>query len=140
MIIAVEFDGTIVEDEYPKIGKERPFAFYILKELQNRGNEIILWTCRTGKDLDSAIQYCQNNGLIFNAINSDINASRKEIQTNSAAKVNADTYIDFHNICGIPSWNEIFWQLYPNELRTIKFKHPVKQQKNFFKRMVNKCI
>ena len=26
MIIAVDFDGTIVEHKYPKIGKEIPFA------------------------------------------------------------------------------------------------------------------
>ena len=31
MIIAVDFDGTIVEHRYPKIGEERPFAIETLK-------------------------------------------------------------------------------------------------------------
>ena len=34
MIIAVDFDGTIVEHRYPEIGKEKPFAIATLKELQ----------------------------------------------------------------------------------------------------------
>lgn len=31
MIIAVDFDGTIVEHKYPSIGKEIPFAIETLK-------------------------------------------------------------------------------------------------------------
>ena len=34
MIIAVDFDGTIVEHKYPHIGKEIPFAISTLKRLQ----------------------------------------------------------------------------------------------------------
>lgn len=33
MIIAVDFDGTIVEHKYPEIGRERPFAITTLKML-----------------------------------------------------------------------------------------------------------
>ena len=49
MIIAVDFDGTIVEHRYPKIGKEKPFAIETLKKLSAEGHRLILWTVREGK-------------------------------------------------------------------------------------------
>ena len=49
MIIAVDFDGTIVEHRFPAIGKERLFAFETLKALQRNGHLLILWTFRSGK-------------------------------------------------------------------------------------------
>ena len=33
MIIAIDFDGTVVEHKYPEIGEERPFATETLKML-----------------------------------------------------------------------------------------------------------
>ena len=67
--IAVDFDGTIVEHEYPEIGKEKLFAFQTLKELEKMGARIILWTFRSGKELDDAVEYCMKNGLEFYAVN-----------------------------------------------------------------------
>ena len=52
LIIAVDFDGTIVEDAYPKVGKEMIFAFDTLKRLQGQGHRLILWTYRCGRKLD----------------------------------------------------------------------------------------
>ena len=52
MIIAVDFDGTIVEHKYPKIGKEIPFAIATLKHLQQDGHKLILWTVRENDLLD----------------------------------------------------------------------------------------
>ena len=46
MIIAVDFDGTIVEHRYPAIGKEIPFAIDTLKKLQEEGHRLILWSER----------------------------------------------------------------------------------------------
>lgn len=43
MIIAVDFDGMIVEHKYPKIGKEKPFDIKTLKLIQERGHQLILW-------------------------------------------------------------------------------------------------
>ena len=50
--IAVDFDGTIVEHKYPEIGKEILFAIDTLKALQKQKHLLILWTYRTGKELD----------------------------------------------------------------------------------------
>ena len=44
-IIAVDFDGTVVDDKYPEIGKAKIFAFETLKQLQNDGYRLTLWTC-----------------------------------------------------------------------------------------------
>ena len=44
--LAIDFDGTIVEDAYPKIGKPNIFAFETLKKLQSEGYRLILWTYR----------------------------------------------------------------------------------------------
>ena len=48
MVIAVDFDGTIVEHRYPQIGKELPFAIAALKKLQAERHLLILWTVREG--------------------------------------------------------------------------------------------
>ena len=57
MIIAVDFDGTIVEHRYPAIGKERPFATDTLKKLIKDGHRLILWTVREGRLLDEAVEF-----------------------------------------------------------------------------------
>ena len=44
MILAIDFDGTLVEHAYPKIGKEIPHAFETLEALQKAGHRLILWT------------------------------------------------------------------------------------------------
>ena len=69
LIIAVDFDGTIVTDAYPQIGKPQLFAFETLKRLQNDGHRLILWTYRCGNKLDEAVAFCKENGMEFYAVN-----------------------------------------------------------------------
>lgn len=106
--IAVDFDGTIVEHKYPEIGKEILFAFDTLKELQKRGCQLILWTYRTGKELDEAVEFCRGKGLEFYAINK--NYPEEEYDETISRKINADIYIDDKNLGGIPEWG-IIWQM-----------------------------
>ena len=63
MYIAVDFDGTIVEHRYPKIGREKPFAIETLKKLRKDGHQLILWTVREGRLLDEAVEFSQTNTL-----------------------------------------------------------------------------
>lgn len=98
MKIAIDFDGTIVEHAYPAIGKEKLFAFQTLKELQKRGFNLILWTYRTGKELDEAVEYCKNNGIEFYAVNK--NYPEEEFNVNISRKIDADIYIDDKNLGG----------------------------------------
>lgn len=63
MIIAVDFDGTIIEAGcFPNLGPALPHAFEVLKKLQEKGHQLILWTCRGGKYLDAAVEFCKENG------------------------------------------------------------------------------
>lgn len=109
MTIAVDFDGTIVEHKYPKIGKERPFAIETLRKLASEGHRIILWTSREGDLLEDAIRFCKDRGLVFYAINSNQPASGLNFAGKTATtKLIADLYIDDRNIGGIPDWGEIY--------------------------------
>lgn len=107
MTIAVDFDGTIVEHRYPEIGKEKPFAIQCLKQLQQEGNRLILWTSREGKLLEDAVAFCHERGLDFYAVNS--NQPDDALFKHSSAKVIADVYIDDRNLGGIPDdWGAIY--------------------------------
>ncbi|MBR5176832.1 MAG: hypothetical protein IKW89_13030 [Bacteroidales bacterium] len=109
MVIAVDFDGTIVEHAYPQIGKERPFAFETLRAISRDGHKLILWTARSGKLLDEAIEYCRKNGVEFYAVNS--NEPPNALFAGSSklsGKVMADVYIDDRNIGGLPDWGTIY--------------------------------
>lgn len=68
-IYAIDFDGTIVEDKWPEIGKERKETTDFIKAIQDIGCQWFLWTCRTGEDLDKAIDWCLHHGLYPNAVN-----------------------------------------------------------------------
>ena len=128
LTIAVDFDGTIVEDEYPKIGKPVIFAFDTLKKLQEDGHRLILWTYRKGRALDEAVQFCENNGIIFYAINKSF--PEEEFDPKYSRKINADLFIDDRNIGGLMSWGEIYQKLIVQEnLATTTTK---KQKKGWF--------
>ena len=68
-IIAVDFDGTIVTHVYPALGRPVPRAFKVLTRLQSAGVKLILWTMRSGTQLDEAVRYCEENGITFWGIN-----------------------------------------------------------------------
>ncbi len=107
MTIAVDFDGTIVEHEYPKIGKPIPFAIDVLKKLQYEEHHmLILWTVRAGTLLDEAVEYCKNKGLEFYAVNK--NFPEETLEPGISRKIVADIYIDDRNLGGIPDWGLIY--------------------------------
>ena len=64
MTIAVDFDGTIVEHRYPKIGEEIPFATETLKILAQERHKLILWTVREGELLEEAIEWLVSAGMV----------------------------------------------------------------------------
>src|SRR6056297_3001386 len=105
MRIAVDFDGTIVEDNYPAIGKELPFATGVLKRLQSDGHQLILWTHRNREQLEEAVMFCKNRGLEFYAVNNNYPGESKE--PCSWQKIRADIFIDDQNVGGILNWTEM---------------------------------
>ena len=128
MIIAVDFDGTIVEHEYPKIGKPIPFATDVLKELQYEEHHmLILWTVREGQLLDEAVEYCKERGLEFYAVNKNFPEETQPI--NTSRKVVADIYIDDRNIGGLPDWGLIYRIIKYGETADSSYKNNENKQK-----------
>ncbi|MDN3666719.1 BT0820 family HAD-type phosphatase [Algibacter miyuki] len=118
-IIAVDFDGTIVEDAYPKIGKPMLFAFETLKKLQEDGHRLILWTYRCGEKLDDAVAFCKDNGIHFYAVNHSF--EDEEYTTDVSRKIHADLFIDDRNIGGFIGWGEVY-QILTNQKPVIPQK------------------
>ena len=109
MTIAVDFDGTIVEHRYPKIGEERPFAIDTLKMLIKDRHKLILWTVREGRLLDEAIEWCRQRGVEFYAVNKDYPEETMENNQHFSRKLNSiDYWIDDRNIGGLPDWGTIY--------------------------------
>ena len=118
LIIAVDFDGTIVEDAYPKIGKPRIFAFETMKRLQDDGHRLILWTYRCDSKLDEAVEFCKSNGIEFYAINQSF--SEEQFDNSKSRKIYADLFIDDRNIGGILGWGEVYQLISNKELGIAK--------------------
>lgn len=134
--IAVDFDGTIVENAYPAIGKPLLFAFETLKKLQEQGYVLILWTYRSGNKLEEAVAFCKSNGIEFYAVNKSY---PEEVMSDSISrKVNADIFIDDRNIGGMLGWGEIYQMLSGQEAPTRKpqkKKSKKKTKKGFFSKL-----
>lgn len=97
MIIAVDFDGILVEDKFPDIGLERKETTRLIKQVIERGHEVILWTCRVNERLKEAIAWCEEREIRFCAVNNNSPQNQIDYPTNSR-KVYADVYIDDHNL------------------------------------------
>lgn len=109
LTIAVDFDGTLVENEYPRIGKPILFAFETLKKLQQEGHQIILWTYRSGRRLEEAVDFCKSKGITFYAVNKSY--PEEKYDEALSRKILADFFIDDRNVNGLPPWGEIYHAL-----------------------------
>ena len=71
-IIAVDFDGWLFTNAWPKIGEPNWDVINALKEEQKNGAKVILWTCRAGKPLSKAIQACERVGINLDSVNTNL--------------------------------------------------------------------
>lgn len=109
MTIAVDFDGTIVEDRYPSIGEEKPFATETLKMLIKDRHRLILWSVREGRVLEEAVEWCRERGVEFYAVNKDYPEENGTFNNNHfSRKLKVDVFIDDRQIGGLPEWGEIY--------------------------------
>jgi hypothetical protein len=92
-IIAIDFDGTIVEHIYPLIGQPVPGALEVMKELQAKGHRLMLWTMRSGEPLAHAVKYCEDNGIKFWGVNENPEQQTPPMWSTSN-KQYAQIYID----------------------------------------------
>ena len=111
MTIAVDFDGTIVEHCYPKIGEEIPFATETLKILDQERHKLILWTVREGELLEEAIEWCRQRGVFFYSVNKDYPEEEKS-HNGFSRKLKADLFIDDRNLGGLPDWGTIYQMIH----------------------------
>lgn len=96
-IIAIDFDGTLVEDKFPNIGNINIETWNKALEAKENGARLILWTCRNNETLDNAVEFCNINGLEFDAVNTNL----PEVQAmygGDTRKVFADEYWDDKSI------------------------------------------
>ena len=111
MTIAVDFDGTIVEHRYPKIGEEIPFATETLKILAQERHKLILWTVREGELLEEAIEWCRQRGVFFYSVNKDYPEEEKS-HNGFSRKLKADLFIDDRNLGGLPDRGTIYQMIH----------------------------
>jgi hydroxymethylpyrimidine pyrophosphatase-like HAD family hydrolase len=123
LIVAIDFDGTIVEDDYPRVGQPMIFAFETMKKLQDQGHRLILWTYRSGRKLDEAVVFCKKNGIDFYAVN--MNYPEEIFEGKISRKIHADIFIDDRNVGGFLGWTEIYKTIF-------NYEPPVKKKKGFF--------
>ena len=140
MIIAVDFDGTIVEHRYPSIGKELPFATETLKKLVEEGHRLILWTVREGHLLEDAVNFCRERGLEFYAVNRDYPEEEKGRNNHFSRKLKADLWIDDRNLGGLPDWGTIYEMVhhkltYEDLMHRYEETYEQAPKKGFFQRL-----
>lgn len=109
MIYAIDFDGTIVEDAFPEIGKLKPEAEQFIRDIQRRGDKWILWTMRAGLYLNVAEEFLYKHSLIPDAVNDNLPEVKAKWPDNpNPRKIFADVYIDDRNAGGL-KWQWPYW-------------------------------
>jgi len=109
-VIAVDFDGTIVEHKFPDIGDACPGALSHLHRWKAMGIKLILWTMRDDVFLEDAVEWCKHRGLEFDAVNEGIN----DREWTTSNKAYANVYIDDMAIgcpmldyCRMVDWSQV---------------------------------
>lgn len=95
-VIAVDFDGTLCESNYPDVGEIKPehkVIHELVRKLHKNGDVIILWTCRSGKELEAAVSFCRQHNIPIDYVNEN-DPERVELYGCDSRKISADLYID----------------------------------------------
>lgn len=101
MIIAIDFDGVLCEDRFPEIGAPDYEVVSLVRQLIDAGHEVILWTCRVDARLQEAVEWCEDRGLRFCAVNENAPSNRARWESeypNGTRKVYADVYVEDHDL------------------------------------------
>ena len=117
MIVAVDFDGTLVEDNYPGIGRPNEAMVDLIKAHKDSGDKIVLWTCRNGAPLTDAIHWCEKHGIVLDAVNTNL-PEIQEKYGGDTRKLSADVYYDDRAVTvefgkpkfTVAAFNKFIWQ------------------------------
>lgn len=108
-IYAFDFDGTIVTNEFPKIGQPIQEVIDMIHEVKKQGHYIILYTMREDERLREALDFCRSYRIFFDAVNDNLR-HMKHFYRNNPRKIFANYYIDDHNM-GVRAINEDYAEL-----------------------------
>ena len=101
MIVAIDFDGVLCQNEFPRIGPPNYEVVSLVRQLMDAGHEVVLWTSRNGQELEDAVLWCEDRGLSFCAVNEPAPSNAAEYEDKyptQSRKIYADIYIDDHNL------------------------------------------
>lgn len=104
LIFAVDFDGVIVANDYPRIGDAMPGAKATMNALRVAGHGIIIWTCRTGDGLVEAVTWLDSHRIQYDAINRDVPINDIFVP---GTKVYANVYLDDKSFPPFPGWDAV---------------------------------
>lgn len=90
LYVAVDFDGTCVDHCYPDVGDDVPYAKEVLRRLVQLGAQLVLFTMRSGKELDDAVQWFSDREIELFGINHNPTQSR----WTDSPKAYAHVYVD----------------------------------------------
>lgn len=99
LIVAFDFDNTLVENSYPQIGNPKSYAISTLSELKEKGVRIVIWTCR--EELKPVREWLNKWNIAVDAINSNEALTEKEWKKfgyHDSRKIAADIYVDDRNL------------------------------------------
>lgn len=99
MVLGVDFDGTLSFGRWPECGPANVGLIDFLKRRKINGDKLILWTCREGAELEEAVRWCDDQGVVFDAINDNLPETVDKFGCNSR-KISCDLYIDDKSIAG----------------------------------------
>lgn len=69
LFLGVDFDGTIVEEAFPSIGKINHKVVELMALAKAKGHVVIVWTARSGKYEQEAREFLDDNNIPYNFIN-----------------------------------------------------------------------
>jgi hypothetical protein len=107
MVIAIDFDGTVVDHRYPAVGLDLPNAVRVMKRIVANGHHVMLYTMRSGAKLEEAKTWYRYHGIPLYSVNTDPH----QLEWTSSPKAHADMYIDDRGL-GIPLLRES-WMAHP---------------------------
>ena len=103
-VFAVDFDGTLCESAYPKIGDAKYDMINYVKSLKAQGHKLVLHTCREGELLADALAWCRmyfQEIIPFDAVNENL-PELIEMYGGDCRKISADYYVEVDSICAPP--------------------------------------
>lgn len=102
-VIAVDFDGTIVEHNFPEIGKMKENVVAKMRKWYEEGHTICIWTCRTDQYEQDARKYLADNNIPFHYFNENPTSSFGD----GCRKILAHVYLDDRalNVDDLDSFN-----------------------------------